>query len=313
MEAIKNIPLISVIVPIYKTEKYICKCIESIINQTYKNLEIILVDDDSPDDCGNICDRYAQRDKRIKVIHKKNEGAAIARNIGINIATGEYVSFVDSDDWIDLDLYERLLKKIKSDDDMIIFGLRYVNPNNYKINELSFENVKFEVNDENVNRLFNLIKTGGIGYTCNKIYRRENIKNVEFEKIRICEDLCFSLKVLNKVKYIRCVDVIGYNYLQHTESVLHKSDIENLLSLDKLDEILSLNLKIINKENSSYIYNMIMKVNLSDIIIRDIMKNKQLDKISRQNFIKNIFYYKSIVKKLKVDFNDNKMVFIMVI
>lgn len=96
-------PLVSVIVPIYKVESYIKNCIDNIINQTYKNLEIILVDDESPDNCGMICDMYAESDPRIKVIHKKNGGLGFARNSGLEIATGDYVLFVDSDDWINLD------------------------------------------------------------------------------------------------------------------------------------------------------------------------------------------------------------------
>ncbi|OUQ56652.1 hypothetical protein B5E58_10530, partial [Tyzzerella sp. An114] len=93
---------ISVIVPIYNVEKYLNRCVDSIINQTYKNLEIILVDDGSPDNCGKICDEYAKKDNRIKVVHKENGGVSSARNVGLNIATGDYIGFVDGDDWIDL-------------------------------------------------------------------------------------------------------------------------------------------------------------------------------------------------------------------
>lgn len=101
---------ISIIVPIYKVEKYLSKCIDSIVCQTYSNLEIILVDDGSPDACGKICDHYAKRDKRIHVIHKKNEGVACARNEGIKYASGNYISFIDSDDWIAEDAYEKLYR-----------------------------------------------------------------------------------------------------------------------------------------------------------------------------------------------------------
>jgi cellulose synthase/poly-beta-1,6-N-acetylglucosamine synthase-like glycosyltransferase len=93
--------VVSIIIPIYKVEKYIHRCIDSIINQTYKNLEIILVDDGSPDNCGLICDAYKKKDKRIKVIHKKNGGLSEARNEGLKIASGEYIGFIDSDDWVE--------------------------------------------------------------------------------------------------------------------------------------------------------------------------------------------------------------------
>ena len=103
--------IISVIVPVYKAEKYLEKCLDSIVGQTYKDLEIILVDDGSPDSSGRICDKYAENDNRIKVIHKKNGGDSSARNAGFKEATGKYITTIDSDDWIELDAYEKMLKK----------------------------------------------------------------------------------------------------------------------------------------------------------------------------------------------------------
>lgn len=107
---------ISIIIPVYKVEEYLPKCIESILKQTYENLEIILVDDGSPDNCGKICDEYALKDSRIRVIHKENAGVAMARNDGIEIATGDYISFIDSDDWIAENTYEILYKGLKAHD-----------------------------------------------------------------------------------------------------------------------------------------------------------------------------------------------------
>jgi len=103
-------PLVSIIVPIYKVEPYLRRCLDSIINQTYTNLEIILVDDGSPDGCPQICDEYAAKDKRIVVIHKENGGLSDARNAGLDICKGEYISFVDSDDWVDVEYIEELIK-----------------------------------------------------------------------------------------------------------------------------------------------------------------------------------------------------------
>ena len=108
----KTLPLISVIVPVYKVEPYLRRCIDSIRNQTYTNLEIILVDDGSPDNCGHICDEYAQKDKRILVIHQENGGLSAARNSGLARCTGAYIGFVDSDDCIHPEMYERLYKDI---------------------------------------------------------------------------------------------------------------------------------------------------------------------------------------------------------
>ena len=105
-----NEPLVSVIVPVYKVEKYLDKCVESIVGQTYKNLEIILVDDGSPDNCPAMCDKWADRDSRIKVIHKQNGGVSSARNAGIDAVQGEFIGFVDSDDWLEPDMYDCLVK-----------------------------------------------------------------------------------------------------------------------------------------------------------------------------------------------------------
>ena len=112
--------LISVIVPIYNVEKYLDRCVESIINQTYKNLEIILVDDGSPDNCTQMCDDYAKKDSRIRVVHKENGGLSDARNAGMEVATGEYVSFIDSDDYISLDFYETLFQTMIDNDSDIV-------------------------------------------------------------------------------------------------------------------------------------------------------------------------------------------------
>lgn len=119
--------MISVIVPIYNVEKYLSKCIESIISQTYKNIEIILVDDGSPDNCGIICDKYAQRDARIVVIHKENGGLSSARNAGLDVAKGDFIGFVDSDDWIEPTMYEEMLELMQSKNlDVVECGINLV-------------------------------------------------------------------------------------------------------------------------------------------------------------------------------------------
>lgn len=118
--------LISVIVPIYKVQDYLDECIESIINQTYSNIEVILVDDGSPDRCPQMCDEWAKRDSRIRVVHKKNGGLSSARNAGIDVAKGEYISFVDSDDFICKDALQNLYDRIKNDKSIgITSGLIY--------------------------------------------------------------------------------------------------------------------------------------------------------------------------------------------
>ena len=110
--------LISVIVPVYKAEPYLDKCISSIVNQTYKNLEIILVDDGSPDNCPSMCDFWSERDNRIRVVHQSNEGAGGAKNKGLDVAQGDYIGFVDSDDYIEAHMFEHLLRLMESNHDI---------------------------------------------------------------------------------------------------------------------------------------------------------------------------------------------------
>ena len=169
--------LISVIVPVYNVEKYIKKCLDSIIYQTYKNIEIILVDDGSTDNSGIICDVYKERDKRIKVIHKKNNGVSAARNTGIENANGKWISFVDSDDWIDKNYFEILISKIYNNDiDCILCCYNRVVKNNV-------EKVKYVTEEKNYTSRQYLINSlnpqTGFGFCHMKLKHCEVIKPVD--------------------------------------------------------------------------------------------------------------------------------------
>lgn len=205
--------LVSVIVPIYKVEPYLRQCIDSIINQTYKNLEIILVDDGSPDGCPQICDEYVSKDTRIKVIHKENGGLSSARNAGLDIATGEYVAFVDSDDWIEPTMYEDLLGVMKThQSDIVVCKYR-----NY------FDGCDMSESGNNTvcsfegyfNFIDNLIPPGSpILYfmVWNKLYKRDVIKNVRFKDKQIYEDLYFDRLIFRNCKKVTYLDKTYYNY-----------------------------------------------------------------------------------------------------
>lgn len=125
-------PELSVVVIIYKVEKYLCQCVDSILAQTYRDFELILVDDGSPDGCPYICDEYARKDNRVKVIHQKNQGSVAARYNGLLAATGEYVSLIDGDDWLDCDMYEKMMWLVKKNNaDMAVVGYKEGTENNY--------------------------------------------------------------------------------------------------------------------------------------------------------------------------------------
>lgn len=202
-------PKVSIIIPIFNVEKYINKCIESVINQTLEDIEIILIDDESPDNCPLICDNYAAKDSRIKVIHKKNEGLGFARNSGLDIATGEYVTFLDSDDFVDLYTYEHLYNiAIKEDLDTLYYKFsRFTNENNIKPSQ-AINKIK-EYSDNCVKELMLDIIASEPGAkvdhkiqcsSCTAIYKMSiiNENNIRFHSERelISEDLIFNLDYL---------------------------------------------------------------------------------------------------------------------
>lgn len=188
----KKHSLISVIVPIYKVQDYLKECIESIINQTYSDIEVILVDDGSPDRCPQMCDEWAKRDSRIRVVHKKNGGLSSARNAGLDVAKGEYISFVDSDDFICKDALENLYNRIKDDKSIgITSGLIYRyqdgSINNFKDQWLCSKEIVISSSEFLLETMSQ--KTS---YTVwNKLYRRDVIGNTRFREGRNNEDTLF--------------------------------------------------------------------------------------------------------------------------
>ena len=206
-------PKISVIVPVYKTEGLLDRCVESIVGQTYKNLEIILVDDGSPDNCPAMCDEWAEKDSRIRVIHKENGGVSSARNAALDIATGDYIGFVDSDDWIEPEMYSSLIQKISESGKNIALC-------SYYAVEISGERyecrcvVDKEVLDKD--DYFRFIVLGGDGgYIWNRLYDADILKEVRFdEDIWYSEDLLFNFKTAQKSNGAAILDKIEYNYVQ---------------------------------------------------------------------------------------------------
>ena len=211
---------ISVIVPIYKVEKYLRKCVDSIINQTYKNLEIILVDDGSPDNCPAICDEYAKKDNRIKVIHKPNGGLSDARNAGLDIATGEYIAFVDSDDYIDLTMYEKLYNAIKQNNcDLAICGFRQVDENDKPLNNGWSKKFVIYEKDHSLDALFTT-NIGGIVVAWNKLYKKHIFDIIRYPKGLIHEDEYIIYDVIVKCNGIVIIEDQLYNYVQRANSII---------------------------------------------------------------------------------------------
>lgn len=227
--------MISIIVPIYKTEKYLERCITSVMKQTYPNLQIILVDDGSPDNCGNICDIYQKKDKRITVIHKQNGGLSDARNAGLNVARGEYIGFVDSDDFIHPHMFEILLENLlKTASDISVCGFYWVNEGEEILLPENNETTVYE--DEKI--LYQLIENNVITVvTWNKLYKKELFNNDKFEIGRLHEDEFMIHKLLIKTKRIVYTNAQLYNYMKHQDSIVSRKTIKNFIdTVDALED-----------------------------------------------------------------------------
>lgn len=219
-------PLISVIIPVYNVEKYLHRCLDSVIAQTYQNLEIICVDDGSIDESGRICDQYAVRDARIKVIHQENRGLSAARNKGLDAAEGEYIAFVDSDDYILEDMYKKMLdKRLDYSVDLCVCQWQYefsdgrqvvkkknIDPTIYgRKTSLEFASFLYRGNYEN----------GVVVAAWNKLYRRELLDKIRFEG-RIHEDEAFSGRIMAKNISVYVMEEQFYVYAQNGDSLTNK-------------------------------------------------------------------------------------------
>ncbi|MBQ7890388.1 MAG: glycosyltransferase [Erysipelotrichaceae bacterium] len=211
--------LISVIVPVYKVGEYLDECVQSIVSQTYKNLEIILVDDGSPDQCPEMCDKWANKDDRIRLIHKKNGGLSDARNAGLDIATGDYIAFVDSDDWIQHDMYERMLNAlIESEADICACGIKACFPD-----KESSLNAKAVIGASE--KVLEMIYSDTIYPVAawNKLYKKELWKDFRFPVGKICEDAFTTYLLVHKANKIVQIEDLLYNYRIRENSIMTSS------------------------------------------------------------------------------------------
>lgn len=223
--------MISVIVPIYKVEKYLKRCVNSLLAQSYSDFELILVDDGSPDNCGNICEEYAAKDKRIRVIHKENGGLSDARNVGLGIAKGEYIAFVDSDDWVATNYLETLLKVIELTDSDIC---------ECEVLKTTGEIEKYKKSDEQYTsysseKALELLICDKIlhQYVWNKLYKRSCLKGIPFAVGKINEDEFWTYQVFGNARRITKISNVLYYYFQRGSSIMGNH--YNLKRLDALE------------------------------------------------------------------------------
>jgi len=217
----KEMPLISVIVPVYRVEKYLDRCLQSITEQTYRNLEIILVDDGSPDGSGAICDAWAARDSRIRVIHKENAGAGAARNTGLDVATGDIVSMIDSDDYLEVHMYEHLLSLMQDGVDIAECDICWTERDDLPMEDGSQAEIRI-CDVEDAMRLH--IRDEIFCQTPpNKLYRREMIGDIRFPEGNLIDDEYFTYRVIGNARKLARSSACMYAYRQQPGSAMHKA------------------------------------------------------------------------------------------
>ncbi len=228
--------LISVIVPVYKVEPFLDRCVKSILSQTYTNLEVILVDDGSPDNCPAMCDDWKNRDNRIKVIHKKNGGLSEARNVGMSMAVGEFISFVDSDDWIASEMLSHLINAIiKDNSDIAACSVEMIWENKTQ-RKLMTAKTNCVLNSLEAQKALideSLLKHP-VWY---KLYRKDVIKDIPFRVGKYHEDVFWSYLVIGNSTRVSIVDYVGYFYTQRLDSIMGESySIKRLDALEAYEE-----------------------------------------------------------------------------
>jgi len=214
---IVNRPTISVIVPVYNAEKVLCRCVTSILHQSYSDFEILLINDGSSDSSGGICEQFSVEDCRVRVFHQVNGGVSSARNKGLSEARGEYLCFIDSDDWVDSDFFSLIIKSLRSHD-MVFFGgrveklsgeqLGIMSPLSMQTSEDAFSDI-----------VFSLFKNGILGYMCFMAIKLDLVRNnrIRFrEDISIHEDSIFCYQCLFKASRIASLDIQPYHYVSYT-------------------------------------------------------------------------------------------------
>ena len=230
--ALENTPLISVVVPVYKVERFLARCVDSILAQTYPRMEVVLVDDGSPDGCPAICDEYARRDRRVKVIHQQNGGLSAARNAGLEVASGEYIGFVDSDDHIHPEMYARLYAALSQvGADLAVC--------NYLLMD-DADNLLPEENSPITNEVLegrdSIVAPLGTDHNWNwvvawaKLYHRSLLVDVRFPLGKLHEDEFFVHHILLKSRKVACIADALYNYVQHGSGITRSG-----FSLRRLD------------------------------------------------------------------------------
>ena len=305
-------PLISIITPVYNVEKYLNRCIESIVNQTYRSFELILIDDGSKDGSSALCDEWEKKDKRIRVIHQKNAGAGAARNRGLAEAAGEYIGFVDSDDWIELDMYELLMSALDSDKNADMsecetFRTRGVSSNTQKGSPKTTFTV---MNREELLKSFFRVNGGESNYGIyTKLIKKDILKDFKFVEGTISEDVMASYYFYTHCNRTIKINKKLYNYYQNQSGVTRKRvtkrDFEYIEAFRRIYKDIKKNIPSLREyAEINYIrsnFTILSKMKLVGYDKTDeklVKKYKDMKRIVRRNFGKLIRWKMPLSRKL---------------
>lgn len=270
--------MISIIVPVYNVEKYLKRCLNSIEQQTYNDWECIIVNDGSTDLSGEICREYANRDKRFRLINQENKGLSGARNKGLEVAKGEYLCFVDSDDWIEKDYIMLLLNKMSADEyDMVICGYYIVDKQRKNIELISDEKTSFKSNE-----FIHEIASGRIQcFAWNKMYKKSLFDEIKYKMGVYYEDIRIMGDLLSSIKNVGVVNIPLYNYYMRSDSIIHKKTKKKELDCFDAYKSLFYNDLILNDDKIIIIRNMMISYYY-------LVQISYIDALSERNYLNTI-------------------------
>lgn len=307
---------VSVIVPIYNVEKYLEKCLDSLVNQTLKDIEIILVNDGSTDNSGQIAKEYVSKYKeKIVYLEKQNGGLSDARNYGLEYAKGDYISFVDSDDYISKNLYSELVRYMEEDYDMVKFGILTVDLKNNKMIENKSKQFENKTGEEAFDILYKTDKMTEVawGYLYKASFWKEN--NFKFTKDMYHEDFGLIPLVILKAKKVASTNILGYYYVQSDKSITRNSDEKKKLKMsydllkfydNMIKEIENYDISKKTKENIKIYYTNCILLEVKNIS-NEAERQKYIKEIKKRKMIKNIKVrnFKQLVKRVLLNININ--------
>ena len=308
-------PKVSVVIPVYKVEKYLQRCLDSVINQTLKDIEIILIDDGSPDNCGRICDQYSEKDSRIKVIHKKNEGVSAARNDGIKAATGEYIGFVDSDDYIAENMFEVMYQQAynyNADISMceFVFTAEGTEPIFSSLSSDDYKGIQLLSKEDIFSLVVDFSKMVQTNIW-NKLFRTDIVKKIKFDvNKKMSEDLEFLMETICECHSAVYVPYVFYAYIFIREGSAMYS-VGKSIDWYKLQDIYITNImqKVVDRnpdlKNMAISYRCVNgELSMANAIVRQNSNDKDAIKYVRNRLKKDLFVVLAsnlqIIKKMQV-------------